>query len=178
MAVLYTIWGLVNIGLGITLFVVSYRNFRFFAERYGSLATGILFLLTASMCQSPGNNQPVQANQGLSTTTIFIPNFSPQWVKPYQARLVDLGSFQLRQDLMVHRKNQSDSTQITSAVYLTGFTSGILWKPIASSATVGRDRHIHYASAGILEWRLLGLPLYRELKQFTGSASLDSLRMQ
>jgi len=130
------------------------------------------------MCHSPGTNQSVQTNQGLSTTSVLIPNVSADWVKPYQARLVDLGSFQLNQDLMVHRKNQSDSTQITSAVYLTGFTSGILWKPITSSATVSQDRHIHYASAGVLEWRLLGLPLYQEMKQFTGRVSVDSLRTQ
>ncbi|GAB3769980.1 hypothetical protein GCM10028818_07010 [Spirosoma horti] len=178
MAVLYTIWGLLNIGLGITLFVVSYRYFRFFSQRYGLLATGILFLLTVSMCQSPETNQSAQANKGLSTTTVLIPNFSAEWVKPYQARLVDLGSFQLNQDLMVHRKSQSDSTQITSAVYLTGFISGILWKPITSVVTVGQDRHIHYTSAGVLEWRLLGLPLYNQLQQFTGSVPLDSLRTQ
>lgn len=176
MAVLYTIWGLLNIGLGITLFVISYRNFRFFSERYGSLATGILFLLTVSMCQSPGTNHPVQSNPNFSKTTVLIPNFSPEWLKPYQARLVDFGSFQLSQHLMLTRKNQSDSTQITSTVLLTGFTSGILWKPITSSATVGQDRHIYYASAGVLEWRLLGLPLYHEIKQFTGSVSIDSLR--
>lgn len=176
MAVLYTIWGLLNIGLGITLFVVSYRNFRFISERYGSLATGVLFLLTASMCHSPGNNQPVQTNQGLWTTTVFVPNFSAEWVKPYQARLVDFGLVQLNQDLMVHRKSQSDSTQISSAVYLTGFIAGILWKPLISSATVGQDRRIHYASDGMLEWRLLGLPLYNQLHQFTGSVSIDSLR--
>lgn len=176
MAVLYTIWGLVNIGLGITLFVISYRNFRFFSERYGSLATGFLFLLTVSMCHSPGTNQPVQSTQGHSTTTVLIPKFSPEWQKPYQTRLVDFGSFQLSQDLMVHRKNQSDSTQITTAVYLTGFTSGILWKPMSALANVGLDRRIHYSAAGILEWRLLGLPLYHQLQQFTGSVSIDSLR--
>ncbi|GAB3805412.1 hypothetical protein GCM10028819_38620 [Spirosoma humi] len=176
MAVLYTIWGLLNIGLGITLFVVSYRNFRFFSERYGLLATGILFLLTASMCHSPGNNQSMQSTQGISTTTVLIPEFSPEWLKPYRARLVDFGSFQLNQHLTLYRKNQSDSTQITTTVYLTGFTAGILWKPIGASANVGLDRRIHYSAAGTLEWRLLGLPLYNQLQQFIGSVPVDSLR--
>ena len=176
MVMLYSLWGLFNIGLGITLFVVSYRNFRFFAKRYGSLATGFLFLLTVSMCHSPKTNQPAQSTQGLSTTTVFIPKFFTDGQKPYQTRLADFGSFQLRQDLMVHRKNQSDSTQITTVVYLTGFVSGILWKPMSAAANVGLDQRIHYDAAGILEWRLLGLPVYHQLQQFTGSVSVDSLR--
>ena len=175
MAVLYTIWGLFNIGLGITLFAISYWNFRFFAERYGSLATGILFLLTVSMCQSPATKPQTGPNPNFSTATVTIPKFSLDWSRSYRARLADLGSCQLGQSITLSRKIQSDSVQITSIVHLTGFTSGLLWMPILTSANAGQDRRIHYGAAGTLEWRLLGIPVYHQLKQFTGSVSVDSL---
>lgn len=176
MVLLYTIWGLFNIGLGITVFALSYRNFRFFSERYGSLAAGILFLLTVAMCQSPATKPPTGPDPNASMATVTIPDFSPNWSQSYRARLVDLGSCQLSQHIVFTKKNPSDSIQITSAVHLTGFTSGLLWKPIAVFANAGQDRRIHYSAAGTLEWRLLGMPVYYQLKQFSGSVSVDSLQ--
>lgn len=175
MEVLYTIWGLFNIGLGIALLAVSYWNFRFFAQRYGALATGILFLLTASMCQSPTSRPQTAPNPSFSVATGIIPEFSPDRARSYRARLADLGSCQLGQHITLYRKNQSDSVQITSAVYLTGFISGLLWTPTVAFANADPDRRIRYGAAGTLEWRLLGMPVYHQLKQFSASVSVDSL---
>lgn len=175
MAVLTIGWGLLNLGLAITVFIISWRNFRIYSERYGSLATGILLLLTAGMCQSSGKKQLAGANPAAFQTTVsssLIPDDGPH---SYSVQLADFGLSDLTQRVIV---NQSDSAtaQLSSYVNLTGFMSGIHWTSLYTSVTVGANRHLRYNSSGTLQWLLLGIPIYTQVKHFTGDVPADRLK--
>ncbi|MCX6216852.1 hypothetical protein [Spirosoma sp.] len=177
MAALTIVWGLLNLGLAITVFVISWRNFRIYSERYGSLATGILLLLTAAMCQSSGKKQSAGANPAAFQTTISSSLIQDDGFHSYSVQLADFGFSKLTQRVIV---NQSDSAtaQLSSYVNLTGFMSGISWTSIYTSVTVGADRHLRYNSSGTLQWLLLGIPLYTQAKHFTGDVPTTNTKVQ
>ncbi|ADB39182.1 hypothetical protein [Spirosoma linguale] len=169
-------WGLLNLGLAITVFVISWRNFRIYSERYGSVATGILLLLTASMCQSLGTKQPAGANPAAFQTTVsgsLIPDDGPH---SYYVQLADFGFSKLTQGIILNRASDSTTAQLSSYVNLTGFMSGIHWTSIYTSVTVGANRHLQYNSSGTLQWLLLGIPIYTQVKYFTGDVPADRLK--
>ncbi|GAB3018448.1 hypothetical protein [Spirosoma pulveris] len=167
MAAFTIVWGLLNIGLAITVFVVSYRNFRIYSERYGRLASGILLLLTAAMCQSPGKKQSAGANPAFFQTTISSSVISDNSHRSYTIQLADFGFSKLTQRISIDRSD-SATAQLSSFVMLTGLTSGIHWTPVYTSVTLGTDRHLRYHSTGSIQWLLLSIPIYSQVKHFTG----------
>ncbi|SOD79237.1 hypothetical protein [Spirosoma fluviale] len=171
-------WGLLNLGLAITIFVISWRNFRIYSKRYGSLATGILLLLTASMCQSPGKKQPAGANPAAFQTTISSSLIQENGPRSYYIQLTDFGFSKLTQSVILNQTSDSTTAQLSSFVNLTGFMSGIHWTSIYTSVTLDADRHLRYNSSGTLQWSLLGIPVYTQVKYFTGNVSTDSLKAQ
>lgn len=70
------------------------------------------------------------------------------------------------------RKGQSDSIQIISHVSMIGWLSGFSWSPISTQVTVQSGRWVHYSTVGTLDWELLGLPVYKQPKQFKGYLNL------
>lgn len=177
MAALTIGWGLLNLGLAITVFIISWRNFRIYSERYGSLATGILLLLTAGMCQSSGKKQLAGANPAAFQTTVsssLVPNDG--FHSYYYVQLADFGFSKLTQGIILNRTSDSTTAQLSSYVNLTGFMSGIQWTSLYTSVTVGANRHLRYNSSGTLQWLLLGIPIYTQVKHFTGDVPADRLK--
>ncbi len=167
MAFLHQCWGLLNIGLMIGLFVISYRNFQLFVERFGSLASGLLFLLTMSMCSSSGKKSTASEHSSFVTTVSLPTPFD--YSRFYTVKLIKLPTCQLTQRITLSPRNSPDSLEISSYVSLTGFIAGVQWSPIATSARIHADRRIHYSTIGTFDWRLLNITVYRQLQQFKGS---------
>lgn len=167
MAFLHQCWGLLNIGLVIGLLVISYRNFRLFVERFGSLGSSLLFLLTVSMCSSSGKKSTASEHSSFKTT---ISSPTPlDYSRFYTVELIQLPTCQLAQRITFSPGKSSDSLEISSHVSLTGFIAGVQWSPIATSAGIHADRRIHYSTIGTFDWRLLNMTMYRQLQQFNGS---------
>ncbi|GAB3560247.1 hypothetical protein [Spirosoma fluminis] len=136
MAFLHIGWALLNIALVTGLFYISYRNFVAFTKHNGYLPSGILFLLTVSMCQVSNRPNANQENKGLFQQTVRLPNTSISWYRSGNAKLIDLPTFTLTQSVIMSPKGQCDSVQVSSTVGLSGFVSGVYWLPAYTTATV------------------------------------------
>ncbi|GAB3499055.1 hypothetical protein GCM10027341_21520 [Spirosoma knui] len=178
MAFLHIGWSLLNIALVIGLFYSSYRNFVVFTNRYGYLPSGILFLLTVSMCQSSNKPTANQETKNLFQQTVRLPNTSINGYRSGNAKLIDLPTFSLIQSVIMSPKGQSDSVHVSSSVGLNGFVAGVYWLPIYTTATIQSKDRIAYSTSGVFEWRLLGFPVYRQAEHFEGSLTLTEPRFQ
>jgi hypothetical protein len=173
MAFLYTGWSLLNIALVIGLFYVFYRNFRVFTERYGYLPSGILFLVTVSMCQSPNKQNAQQKSGDHFESIVSLPNAQLNWYRSGTAKLIDMPLFSLLQYVIVSPKGQSDSVSISSHVNLNGFVSGVHWSPIYTTVSIKSKELATYSTSGLFEWRLLNFPIYSQSRHFDGNIILS-----
>ncbi|GAB3889525.1 hypothetical protein [Spirosoma agri] len=173
MAFFHVIWILLNIGLAIGLFILSYRNFRLFSERYGYLPSGLLFILTAGMCQSPNKVQEKQS-VGVFERVIPVKAQLSHGLTSRTIPLLELPTISLFQQVQINHQSRSDSAQVSSQIYLTGWATGLRWEPIYSTVDISRNNELSYSTSGVFEWRLLSFTIYRQPKFFEGKLSLSS----
>lgn len=172
MALLHITWIALNLSLAISLFIVSYRNFRGFSERYGSLASILVFVLVASMCQSPAK-QESKPQVGQYEHTVAFSGQTSHWSASHSIVLLDWPTLELTQEIYLIHLPKSDSLRIASQTFLTGTVVGVQWKPVTAFVDIGADKRIHYSASGVLEWRLLGLPLYSQSMSFEGDQAYN-----
>lgn len=172
MALLHIGWIILNLSLAISLLIVSYRNFRVFSERYGWLASIVVFVLVASMCQSPAK-QENKSPAGQYEHTVPFSGQTSHWSASHSIVLLDWPTLELQQGIYLTHPPKSDSVRIASQTFLTGTVVGVQWKPVAAFVDLGADKRIHYSASGVLEWRLLGLPVYSQSMSFEGDQSYN-----
>ncbi len=174
MAALHIGWMVLNVGLAISLYLVSFRNFRVFSQRFGMIPSGLVLVLIASMCQSPAR-KPSELPS--STFKRVIPTFAQptDWSDSYDIPLVTYPTLRLTQQVYLMHHTQPDSVQITSMTSLTRFVLGLQWSPANTYVDIHPDLTMNYEASGLLEWKLLGLTVYRQHKYFAGKVALKSV---
>lgn len=168
MASLHLFWMVLNVGLTIALLTVFYTKFRYFSERYGAVPSGLLFILILATCQSSGKRQGELKQY--QTWVSAPPELDLLDISTIQ--LIDTPTITLDQSVYIDRRNHSDSTHIQSFVVLYGFPAGLRWSLLYTDLGIGSDYHLRYSTVGILEWSLIGIPLYSQLEEFNGSVPL------
>lgn len=168
MAILHVGWALLNL----VLFVVALFLLRPLLKRYGRLQVGFSLAVLVVMCQS-ANKRSFHKSKSESFQAVgFIPALPDNKLRSHYLTLVDLTTCSVGQDVYVTRKGQSDSIQIDSYVTMTGWSSGFSGSPLGTQVRVQLGRWIHYSTVGTLDWRLFGLPVYKQPKQFDGCTKL------
>jgi hypothetical protein len=110
MASLHIGWAILNLGLAISLLIVFCRNFRIFSERYGLIPSLLVFVLVASMCQSPAK-QPIKQMTGYYERVIPFTSQASHWSTTRFIPLLDLPTLHLAQQIHLNHEHQSDSVR-------------------------------------------------------------------
>lgn len=171
MVVFQVFWGVLNITLFISLLIGLFTGFKPLRERFGVLGSILPLVLIAVMCQSQSANRRLSNNGKLEEfKTITVKHNLPAYAyhQPYFKILDDLTTCDIRQSIFLSQIHQSDSVQISSHSYLIGFVSGVVWLPIDMQVDLQPNKQVHYYTLGTLEWQLLGVPIFKQRKQFDG----------
>jgi hypothetical protein len=172
---LYLLWGLLNIGVSVFFVVTCFRATKLVRERFGVLATIIfVFGLLSFFSRSNDSQDNTEPNSNQIRTWKFS---SEDSLDRKATSLIDvelektlISKFRLG---IKYGKDKQQQLNIPISAYssITGFVSGINWKP--SSIIVNRtdnNTKFEYYVDGMMEWKLPGATIYSQFKEYKGVA--------
>ena len=89
-------------------------------------------------------------------------------MQTYYTQLADFPTFSIEQVVALTPARQSDSVQVSRSSSMLGSPGGFQWSPVTIRVNALPDRRLHFSTHGLLEWTLLGLPIYKQPRQFDG----------
>lgn len=163
------IWGLFNAALLMYFFIICIRLLKNFKEKMGIFATLIIVLVFFSFFSKSNkkNLADFDFQNKEKTEKKFYGNSFLQ-----QVILEDNLSSKIRLSILLGEKND-DQIIIKANCSRDGFISGTNW--IVKNVYVEKQldkNYCNYTVSGIMEWKILGINLYDELKNFEGKSIL------
>lgn len=175
---IHLLWGLVNIGVFIFFIAICFKATKLIREKWGFFASVIFVFGLLSFAGNAGNNNDnKEPNSNHFRTWKFVSEDS------LQANESHLLTIDLEKTLVskyglgvTYGKDKQGKTNVPINAYssVTGFVSGINWKPVSISVNGTSDNHhFQYHVDGVIEWKLLGATIYSQSKKYKGTAILD-----
>lgn len=159
----YLLWTAVNGVVLIYFFASCVASVKAIRERVGLLP---LLLVVAGLVGfssgSPGAAAPVRAGAHPVVLDGAVAN---DYVTVQNYYIAAIG---LR---VVYKPEASAYQLLHSSAHFTGLQLGNTWQSIATGGTV-RANQLYYYVDGVMTWRLLHIPIYREQQHFTGVLAL------
>ena len=153
---LYFIWSLLNLGALVWFLFICFSNLSGMKEKLGLASTIIFVVCCLSFIRESLSNK--------SLFFSFDTEMANQTTKMYNIENVLF--FNL--DLMYSFSKDSIKTEISAITVINGFVIGHEWKPLTTKVYVKKGI-VHYAIAGDHNWEFLGLTLYTDRREFTGT---------
>ncbi|QKZ12464.1 hypothetical protein [Spirosoma sp. KUDC1026] len=122
MTFLHAAWALLNLILIVGAFVISYRNYRDFSERFGCLASALLILAVVSTCNGGRNKAVTSPTNFFYADTVYSADKGPH----KERRIVVYGDdlYKITQSVGVSPVHNTDSLRLESTVTVSGLTLG------------------------------------------------------
>ncbi|GAB4020879.1 hypothetical protein [Spirosoma koreense] len=170
---LYVLWALLNLGLFLFFVSLCFRATKFIRENIGRLASLVFVVGLLAFVGNSGRNRTTGYNSTNSVkkwefnsrhnavdTTL---KFAPATIDKTLLSEIDLVVLYGREKASVRW------VPIEATSTKAGFASGHVWTPtriiVDSKPQTGK---FMYAVDGLLDWTLLGVPIYTESKTYTG----------
>ena len=171
---LYLIWGLLNISLFLYFLIICFKATRLVREKAGLLASIIFVVgLLSFIGQSNNNSDNKEPNSNQIKTWKFISedsinrNSTSSLDIVLEKTLVSKYNFGLKYG----KDHRQLNVPISAYSSTSGFVSGTNWKPIAIVVNRTADNNkFEYFVDGVVEWKILGLTIYSQLKGYKGKA--------
>jgi len=152
---IYLIWSVLNLIVLVCFLFICFSVLKPIKENLGLLAV-VIFVVG---CLSFIKGSVMNDQQGISVD----PEIKGQIVEGENVQKEMFFSIEL---LYVHAKDTL-SNEMHGTTVKTGLVIGHEWKPAVSRLSL-KDHKIKYFCSGIHDWKLLGLTLYSEPKEFEG----------
>ncbi len=161
---LYILWALITVALILCLLVLFFKAFVAFRRKAGLALT--LLLCIALFAFAGGKSPRVNTENGMLVPDTVLEQGT---YSRYRIRLesTPLPDYTLR--ATTARSRDGKMVLVHSSAYALGWSIGNEWKTASINLTL-TDTGIDYEVNGVVEWKLLIFTLYREKKQFKGSA--------
>jgi hypothetical protein len=167
------IWGILNIGILIYFVIICLKSTKIIREKLGVFAVLIFVFGLLSFVGKPNDENPkikifdLQDQIKEAKLNRFVGN-----TYSIEKKLEDNLMSQIELSIKFG-ENGNEKKLLTAYTNRSGFVSGTNWKTemvnIQKSKT---ENKCYYNISGTLEWRLLGLKVYSEPKDFEGEMEL------
>ncbi|MGM9509967.1 hypothetical protein ACS5NO_19695 [Larkinella sp. GY13] len=172
---LYLIWTLLNIALGVYFIILCFQAARLLKERIGLYAAviftfGLLSFATNSGKKSVG----IRENPDVKKWT-FVPKDSVVSDGSKFAHATIAKTWISRIELTVSygvEKSSNQPVPVEANSVWWGSITGYHWKPVSISVHATTGQEYAYTVVSILQWKLLGISLYSQPKTYEGSIEL------
>ncbi len=173
---LYLIWALLNTAIFIFFLVTCFRATKLVREKLGMLPVivfvfGLLSFMSNADSENdnkePGSSQlrtwKFTALDSLdeNSTAIINVDLEKTWIVDYQ-----LG--------IKYGKDKKGISNIPISAYSSanGWVVGTNWRPSSIIVNTNEQNQLEYEVNSTLEWKLLGMTVYAQPKNYNGTASL------
>lgn len=159
------IWGILNVAIFIAFIIICFQAIRFIREKLGLFACVIFALGLLSFTSKPNGNSEFKQFD-LNNKTAKVTNNT----NGSNERIVIEDNLISKITLSV---NYTAKELLTAQSSREGFVSGTNWHPISIilNKSNGENQYV-YSVYGTLEWRLLGINIYSQSKNFKGKIAL------
>ncbi|MCW3789778.1 hypothetical protein [Plebeiibacterium sediminum] len=170
---LQLIWGLLNIGLIIYFLWISFRAVKLVKERFGLFAA-IVFVLGLLAFANTSKDGSTKMQEWTSTSNNINDCNETFFVN---AELEEnLVSTKLLSIHAGNKKQGNDNVALSANTLINGFTSGINWEVISIAMNETTDNNqLDYMVIGVVNWKLLGITIYKQPKTFKGVVSIEKV---
>jgi len=172
---MYLLWGLLNIGLFIYFIIICFKLLKLIRGKIGLFATIIFAIgILAFIGNSNSNNENNEPNSNQIKTWKFIEKDSLKKNESYLLSVDLEKTLVSKYELGIkYGKDKQGQINIPISAYssITGFISGINWKPVSIYVYKTKDNNkFEYHVYGNLEWKLIHITIYTQVKEYKGVA--------
>ena len=172
-AMLYLLWGLLNIGLFIYFIVISIKATKLVREKVGLFAS-LIFIFGLLSFGGRSNNDDKEPNSNQNKNWKFVSEDSLKSNVSYSIH-VDLEKTLISKYYLSIEYGEDTLNKINFPISAysstTGTISGTNWKPKSIMVyKTNENNKFMYSVYGIVEWKLLWLTVYTQLKAYKGIA--------
>ncbi len=164
------IWGILNIIILIYFIIICFQATKIIRENLGGMATLILVLgLLSFKVKSKDENDKIK--------TFDLQNISQEPEK--FERNTHLKGKKLEENLLTdfhmlikYGEDNNEIKLLTAYVNRTGIEMGTEWKPSTVFLNKVHNNLYEYHISGSIDWEILGIRFYTQLKEFDGKIEL------
>ncbi|MBP6759067.1 MAG: hypothetical protein KA133_07435 [Flavobacterium sp.] len=166
------IWGILNIGILVYFTIICFKAAKIIRENLGGWATLVFVLGLLSFMEKKEEDNSFKSfnlqEEKKDTVQNYVGNSYGKDVL-----LEDNLATQIRARIM-YGKDSTGKKLLKATASRDGFVSGTYWNPshFLVSKLDNKDNY-EYDVIGTLEWKILGIRLYTESKEFIGKIKLD-----
>jgi hypothetical protein len=166
---MYLIWGLLNVVLLIYFLTICFNAIKLVRREIGLFAAIVFVIGLLSFCSRQNNDDEVK-------------NSNKTWTFTSEDSLTQKPTSFLRHELernlisryvleIIYRKDRNNiNVPISAYTSTNGFTIGTNWRGESIIVNKTNDNNkFHYYVSGVVEWHLLGMTVYTQLKKFDGT---------
>ena len=158
----YLLWALLNIALFVFFLRICFKATRLISEKFGLFAVIIfVFGLISFGCSNNGQQDENKAWNLVSDST----NRTTQLLKD-----VVLDDNLIATTHLQIGGIKSTNTPVNASTQVYGLICGTNWKTLAVRVEKISNNKLEYSVDGIVEWRLFGLRIYSQFKNYDGFA--------
>jgi len=170
----HLVWGLLNIAIFFYFIFVCIKGARLIKQGLGSLAALVFVIgLLSFAAQSNRNEENREPNTNMLRQWTFLPKDSLKNVERHSTEVslekTMVSTCHLYIQYVVDKRNNR-IIPVSASSDMTGLIIGTIWKPAAITLdTVAVNNKLRYAIFGTVDWKLFGLTLYTENKDYVGT---------
>ena len=166
------IWGILNIAILIYFIIICFKATKIIRENIGKMASVIFVLgLLSFIGKSTEENTKTKSfNLQSINETIEKNNFNGNTYS--REKQLDNNLISNINISILFGENKNEKKLLNANVNRTGFVSGTDWKTKNINVSKLKRNTYQYNITGTIDWRILGIKLYTELKEFEGTIEL------
>ncbi|GAB3899318.1 hypothetical protein GCM10028803_20260 [Larkinella knui] len=173
---LYLFWTVLNLVVAVYFIGLCFQATRFIKERISLYAALIFaFGLLSFVANSGPKRAGFKGNSNVEKWTfISRDSLAPGGLKFARIKIDETWISEIDLNVFYGVKKSSSQTIPAEAYSVwSGFITGYDWEPTSISVRATNGPNYAYSVAGLLRWKLLGLPLYSQPKSYAGSIELN-----
>jgi len=165
------IWGILNFSILIYFFFLCFQATKKIRDNFGRIAALVFVLGLVSFINKPNEENNLFQTFDLQKDAGFPNKYNGNTFstdKLLEENLTTKISLSIQ-----FGENNSEKKLLKAEIYRDGFVSGTEWK--ATNVTISPlDRiNYQYQATGIIDWKILGITLYSQSKEFNGKIKLE-----
>ena len=166
------LWGILNIAILIYFVIICFKVIKIVRENLGAFATLIFAIGLMSFISKPSDESNNTETFTIKDESIIKDDkkinakFFTQIITLEEKLTTTIST------AITFKKYDQQVRLLNTYTMMTGFVSGIDWKATNVAITKNRDNSYNYHVTGKKDWRILGIRLYTQLKDFKGNFKL------
>ncbi len=167
------IWGILNVILIIYFIIICFKSVKMIKEKIGVLASLVFVIGLLSFISKPDEKKITEKNIEILNQTNPKKSFNGNSYLRF-ATLEDNLTSKIELKILCGEK-ESDNELIILNVDCnrSGFTSGTNWNTLSIDVDKEKGENFcKYNISGVLEWKILGITIFSQIKDFEGNALL------